>query len=68
MSSRPKSKSKSPARPAKAKQPAKQLPPDDERDITLSRKDAAAGAPADYSVAGEEDPGVGLEFMVRGDI
>lgn len=35
------------------------------RDITLSDEDAAAGAPADSSVAGEEDPGVGLEFLVK---
>lgn len=36
-----------------------------ERDCQLSRRDAAAGAPADASVTGEEDPGAGLEFLVR---
>lgn len=35
------------------------------RDFTLSESDAAAGAPADESVCGEEDPGVGLEFLVK---
>lgn len=36
-----------------------------ERDYQLNRRDAAAGAPADESVTGEEDPGAGLEFLVR---
>jgi hypothetical protein len=36
-----------------------------ERDYQLTRRDAAAGAPADASVTGEEDPGAGLEFLVR---
>lgn len=36
-----------------------------ERDFQLSESDAAAGAPADASVCGEEDPGVGLEFLVK---
>lgn len=35
------------------------------RDVTLSDEDAEAGAPADSSVAGEEDPGAGLEFLVK---
>lgn len=35
------------------------------RDFILSDEDAEAGAPADSSVAGEEDPGVGLEFLVK---
>ncbi len=38
-----------------------------ERDLTLTRKDAKAGAPADESVGGEEDPGAGLEFLVKRD-
>lgn len=36
-----------------------------QRDCKLNRRDAAAGAPADVSVTGEEDPGSGLEFLVR---
>jgi hypothetical protein len=36
-----------------------------ERDYQLSRRDAAAGSPPDASVTGEEDPGAGLEFLVR---
>lgn len=36
-----------------------------QRDYQLNRRDAAAGAPADASVTGEEDPGAGLEFLVR---
>jgi hypothetical protein len=36
-----------------------------ERNYQLNRRDAAAGAPADASVTGEEDPGAGLEFLVR---
>jgi hypothetical protein len=39
----------------------------DDRDIALSRKDARGGSPADASVGGEEDAGVGLEFVVRKD-
>lgn len=35
------------------------------RDITLSEHDAESGAPADSSVAGEEDPGAGLEALVK---
>jgi hypothetical protein len=45
--------------------PAKQDPHPDERDYHLNRRDAAAGAPADASVTGEEDPGAGLEFLVK---
>lgn len=33
----------------------------------LSREDAAAGGPADSSVSGEEDPGAGLEALVKRD-
>lgn len=40
--------------------------PPQARDL-LSREDAAAGSPADYSVSGEEDPGAGLEALVRRD-
>lgn len=36
-----------------------------ERDFILTRRDAAAGGPADASVTGEEDPGAGLEFLVH---
>lgn len=35
------------------------------RRYTLSEADAVAGAPIDASVCGEEDPGVGLEFLVK---
>lgn len=38
---------------------------DRERDIVLSPQDAKAGGPAGESVTGEEDPGAGLEFLVR---
>ncbi len=38
-----------------------------ERDLTLTRKDAKAAAPASESVGGEEDPGAGLEFLVKRD-
>lgn len=37
----------------------------DPRDYTLSEADAKAGGPADQSVAGEEDPGAGLEFLIK---
>ena len=40
-------------------------PQEHERDLKLSRKDAMGGSPADASVAGEEDAGVGLEFLVN---
>ncbi len=43
--------------------PAKDRVP--ERNYTLSKADAAAGAPFDASVCGEEDPGGGLEFLVK---
>lgn len=36
-----------------------------ERDLVLTRRDAAAGGPADALVTGEEDPRAGLEFLVR---
>lgn len=45
--------------------PSKPDPHPDERDYQLNRRDAAAGAPADASVTGEEDPGAGLEFLVK---
>ncbi len=38
---------------------------DDSRDWTLSPEDASAGGPAGESVGGEEDPGAGLEFLVK---
>ena len=37
------------------------------RDITLSHKEAQAGSPDDSAVCGEEDIGVGLEFLVTDD-
>lgn len=39
--------------------------PADTQEFHLSRRDAAAAAPADESVTGEEDPGAGLEFLVK---
>ncbi len=49
-----------------ASHPESSAPPcHHERDYRLSRRDAAAGAPADASVTGEEDPGAGLEFLVK---
>lgn len=38
-----------------------------QRDLNLSEEDAKAGGPADESVLGEEDPGAGLEFLVKPD-
>lgn len=38
-----------------------------ERDFRLTREEAKGGSPADASVGGEEDAGVGLEFLVRKD-
>lgn len=38
---------------------------EDQRDLTLTEEEAKAGAPSDESVTGEEDPGVGLEFLVK---
>lgn len=35
-----------------------------EKDLELNRKSSEAASPADASVSGEEDPGVGLEFLV----
>lgn len=37
----------------------------DQRDYVLTRDEARGGSPADISVGGEEDAGVGLEFLVR---
>lgn len=37
----------------------------DEREYHLTPSDAAAAAPVDTSVTGEEDPGAGLEFLVK---
>lgn len=37
------------------------------RDITLSHQEAQAGSPDDSAVCGEEDIGVGLEFLVTDD-
>lgn len=46
----------------------KQPPTKQSRDRDLLTKDeAASGGPADYSVTGEEDPGAGLEALVRRD-
>lgn len=35
------------------------------RDLTLPKKNVEAAGPADTSVCGEEDPGAGLEYLVR---
>lgn len=56
------------AAPAKPCPTACKATAEDPRDLLLTRSDAAAGSPADASVAGEEDPGVGLEFLVRSDL
>lgn len=40
-------------------------PPSHPRDWEISKGDAAAGSPTDESVCGEEDPGAGLEYLVR---
>lgn len=40
---------------------------DDERDLTLSHKEAQAGSPADIAACGEEDNGSALEFLVTRD-
>lgn len=37
----------------------------EERDYLVSKEHVEAGSPADHSICGEEDPGVGLEFVVR---
>lgn len=37
----------------------------DDRDYVLTREEARGGSPSDISVGGEEDAGVGLEFLVR---
>lgn len=42
----------------------KKKPVNKVHETELSKKEAEAGAPADSSVAGEEDPGVALEFLV----
>lgn len=38
---------------------------DDNRDRKLSHEDAVAGCPSDSAVTGEEDAGIGVEFLVR---
>lgn len=38
---------------------------EDNRDSSLSHEDAVAGCPSDAAVAGEEDAGIGVEFLVR---
>ncbi len=35
-----------------------------EKDLELQEKESEAASPADASISGEEDPGVGLEFLV----
>ena len=45
--------------------PTKPTPNPNEPSYYLSRRDAAAAAPTDVSVTGEEDPGAGLEFLVK---
>lgn len=35
------------------------------RDLLLPEDQAEAGSPSNYSVSGEEDPGAGLEFLVK---
>ena len=50
---------------AKKPAPLKPTPNPDDSEYHLSPHDAAAAAPADESVTGEEDPGAGLEFLVR---
>jgi hypothetical protein len=45
--------------------PLKPTPNPTESEYHLSPHDAAAAAPADESVTGEEDPGAGLEFLVK---
>lgn len=37
---------------------------EDKRDTTLSHEDAIAGCPEDFTVVGEEDAGIGIEFLV----
>lgn len=53
------------AKPGKKPSPSQKPAQPDERDYHLTRRDAAAGAPADESVTGEEDPGAALEFLVK---
>lgn len=40
----------------------------DDRDLLLTMEEARGGSPADVSVGGEEDAGVGLEFLVRSNL
>lgn len=40
---------------------------DPERDLILTHAEALAGSPEDIAACGEEDPGSGLEFLVRRD-
>lgn len=63
--SKPKRHTNKPAAAAKKPAPQKPTPRPDESEYHLSPRDAAAAAPADESVTGEEDPGAGLEFLVR---
>lgn len=61
---KPKQPTTKPAKPSKKPAPSQKPAQPDEREYHLTRRDAAAGAPADESVTGEEDPGAGLEFLV----
>lgn len=63
--SKPKRPVTKPTSPTEKASPPKPNAHPDERDYHLNRRDAAAGAPADASVTGEEDPGAGLEFLVK---
>lgn len=36
-----------------------------QHDLTLTHKEAKAGCPDNTSACGEEDPGAGLEFLVK---
>lgn len=40
---------------------------EEERDLTLTHKEARAGSPNDTAVCGEEDIGSALEFLVTRD-
>lgn len=50
---------------SESKKPNKHAATEDQRDLTLTEREAEAGAPPDESITGEEDPGVGLEFLVK---
>lgn len=62
---KPKQPITKPAKPSKIPSPTQKPAQPEEREFHLTRRDAAAGAPADESVTGEEDPGAGLEFLVK---